>query len=64
MGTHVYIGNFGKKGCLAGLGTIPSAMSFPATVITPHTCYILISVALSLLLLGNTSPRSGVLRGA
>ena len=38
-------------------------MAFSATVIALHTCYILVPIALSLLLLGNTFPRSGVLRG-
>ena len=51
------------KGTLLGLGQ-SSVMPFPATVIALHTCYILVSIALSLLLLGNIFPRSGVLRGA
>jgi len=62
MGTHIYIRNFGMKGYLARLGTISTVMPIPAAAITLHTCYILISIALSLLLLGNTFLRSGVLR--
>jgi len=63
MGTHIYIRNFYGKGYLTVLGTIPSAMSLPLTVIALHMCYILVPIALNLLLLGNTFPRSGVLRG-
>ena len=62
-GTHIYIRNFGEKGYLARLGRIPSIMPFPTTVIALHTCYTLISIVLSLLLLSNTYPRAGVLRG-
>ena len=57
MGTHIYIGGFGGKGYLIRLRIIPSVMSFPTTVITLQACYILVSIALSLLLLGNTFPR-------
>jgi len=64
MGIPIYIRSFGGKGYLAGLGTIPSVMPFPATVITLDTCYIVVSMALSLLLFGNTFPRSRVLRDA
>jgi len=63
METHIYIRNFGGKGYLARLGTIPSVMPFLAIVIALHTRYTLVSIALSLLLLGNTFPRSRVLRG-
>ena len=62
MGTHIYFRDFGGKGYLARLGTIPSIMPFPAIVIVLHTCYTLVSIALSLLLRGNTYLRSGVLR--
>jgi len=58
---HTFIsGVLMRKG---GLRTVPSIMLFPATVIALHTCYILVSLALSLLLLGSTLPRSGVLKG-
>jgi len=63
MGTHIYVRSFGRKGYLTGRGTISSVMSFPATVIALHTCYTLVSIALSLLLLGHTFPRSRALRG-
>jgi len=63
MGTHIYIKSFGVKGYLARLRKIPSIMPFPAIVITLHTCYILVSIALTLLLLCNTFPRLGVLMG-
>ena len=62
MGIHIFINNFGGKGYLARLGAIPSVMPFPTTVMTLHMCYTLISIALSLLLLGNTFSQSGVLR--
>ena len=54
MGTHIYIKGFGGKGYLARLGTILSVMPFPAIVIAVHTCYTLVSIALSLLFLDNT----------
>ena len=63
MVTHIYIRSFGRKSYLTRLGTIPSIVSFPATVIALYTCYTLVSIALNLLLLGNTFPRSGALRG-
>ena len=62
-GTHIYFRNFGGKGNLVRLGTIPSVRPFPATVIALHTCYTLVSITLSLLLLGNTFPRSRVFEG-
>ena len=62
MGTHIFIRNFGREGYLARLGTIPSVMSFHTTIITLHTCYTLVSIALSLLFLGNTFSQLGVLR--
>ena len=37
-------------------------MPFPATVMALRMCYTLVSIALSLLLLGNTFFQSGVLR--
>jgi len=64
MGTHIYIKGFGGKGYLARLGTIPTIMPFLATVIGLRKCYILVFIALNLLLLGNTFPRSGVLTSA
>jgi len=54
MGTHIYIRRFGGKEYLARLGTIPSVISFPATIIALHMCYILVSMPIRLLLLGNT----------
>ena len=54
MGTHIFIRNFGGKGYLARLGTIPSVMPFPAIVIALHTCYTLFSITLSVLFLDNT----------
>ena len=62
MGTHIYIRNFGGKWYLVRLGTIPSVTPFLATVVAPHMCYTLVSIALSLLFLGNTFPWSRVLR--
>ena len=62
MGTHIYFRNFDGKGYVARLGTIPSVMTFPTTVMALHTCYTLVSIALSLLLLGNTFSQLGVLR--
>jgi len=53
METHIYIKNFGRK---EYLGNIPNVMSFPATVIALHMCYILVFVALILLFLGPTFP--------
>jgi len=62
MGTHIYFRNFGGKGYLARLGTIPSVMTFPTTVMALHTCYTLVSIVVSLLLLGKTFSQLGVLR--
>ena len=63
METHIYIRSFGRKGYLTGLETIMSVMSFPTIGIALHTCYTVVSIALSLLLLGHTFPRSRALRG-
>jgi len=46
MGIYIFIRNFGGKGYLARLGTIPSVMPFPA-IIALHTCYTLFSITLS-----------------
>jgi len=42
--------------------SISSEVSLLSIAIALHTCYILVSIALSLLFLGNTILRSGVLR--
>jgi len=60
--THL-LQDFGGEGYLVRLGTIPSVRPFPATVIALHMCYTFVPIALSLLLFGNTFPRSRVFYG-
>jgi len=54
--------SFSGKRYLGWLRTIPSEMTLLSTVIALHTCYILSSVAFSLMALGSTTIRARVLR--